>query len=240
MLQSRKSWLLILGGIALIALVASQARPIGVMETSARSIPEFDRIAFAASGKLILTQGDREDLRIVARPEDLANIVTEVRDGTLFIGWRDGHSGFSFRPPEFRLTVRTVAGLETNSSGSIEASNLRTDSLQVRISSSGGISITSLVAESLDVQITSSGSFNAAGTVAHQNVRLSSSGTYWAANLASQSATVVATSSGNATLRVTDSLQANISSSGNVRYYGSPAQVDARVTSSGRLEKLGN
>jgi hypothetical protein len=60
-----------------------------------------------------------------------------------------------------------------------------------------------------------------------------------AGDLASRTAKVRVSSSGSATLRVSDSLEADITSSGGVRYYGNPPRVQANVTSSGGLVKLG-
>lgn len=124
------------------------------------------------------------------RARDLPSIVTEVRGGTLFIGREGAGTAFSFRPPIFRLALKSIAGLETRSSGKIEANSLRASSLQNRISSSGSISIDSLAADSLDVQILSSGSFSVAGRVEQQDISLSSSGNYFAKNLASRTASV--------------------------------------------------
>jgi hypothetical protein len=239
MLHVGRSWVSILSCIAFIALASFQAGALGAGETgSVREVTGFDSVSFDTSGELIIRQGDREELEIVARASDLPNIVTQVRGGTLHIG-REGPS-FSFKPPVFRLTMKRIAALATHSSGRITASDLRTGSLRIQISSSGGMAIDSLAADLLDVQISSSGSFSVAGTVERQDIRLSSSGSYQAGNLASRTARVSVTSSGSATLRVSDSLEANVTSSGEVRYYGNPPLVNGNVTSSGRLVRLGD
>jgi hypothetical protein len=213
----------------------------GTEETgSVRDVKGFDSVSFGTSGKLIITQGDRETLEIAASARDLPSIVTEVRDGTLYIGRKGKKSVFFFRPPVFRLTMRTIAGLETHSSGKIVVNQLHTSFLRILISSSGGISIDSLAADSLDVQISSSGSLSVEGSVEQQDIRLTSSGSYSARNLASRTARVIVSSSGGATLRVSDSLEANVTSSGNVRYYGNPPRVKEKVTSSGKLFRLGD
>jgi hypothetical protein len=231
----------IFSGIALILLACFKASASGAGETgSVRDVRGFDSVSFGTSGELIITQGDREALEITARANDLPNIVTEVRGGTLYIGKEGTGFPFSFSPPVFRLTMKAIAGLETHSSGKITANNLRASSLRIQISSSGGISIDSLAADSLDVQISSSGSFSVAGRVEQQTIRLSSSGSYLARNLESRTARVNVSSSGSTTLRVADSLEANVTSSGNVRYYGNPPRVNGNVTSSGRLVRLGD
>ncbi len=179
-------------------------------------------MCFAIPGELIITQGDRETLEIKAIASDLPNIVTEVRDGMLFIG-RKGTEPFSpFRVPVFRLPMKKVAALETHSSGSITPGRLSADSLRIQISSSGGISIDSLAAESLEVLISSSGSVSVTGDVAQQNILLTISGSYLGGQLESRSAIVRVPSSGSATLRVSESLDAVVMNSGDVRYYGNP------------------
>jgi hypothetical protein len=240
MLQARRLWVSIVIGIAFITLAVFDAGAFGAGEEtgSVRDVSGFDSVSFGTSGEVIITQGDREALEILARERDLPSIVTEVRGGTLYIG-REGPS-FSLRHPVFRLTMKTIAALETHSSGRIVANHLRATSLRIQISSSGDISIGSLDAELLEVQISSSGSFSVAGTVEQQNVRISSSGNYLARNLASRTARVNVSSSGNATLRASDSLEANVTSSGDVRYYGNPPVVNGNVTSSGRLVRLGD
>ena len=240
-LAFRKSWVSIFSSIVLIALASFKAGAGGAGESgSIRDVSGFDSVRFGTSGELVITQGDRDALEITASARDLASIVTEVRGGTLYIGREGSGSVFSFRPPVFRLTMKSIAGLETHSSGKIVANSLRAGSLRIRISSSGGISIDSLAADSLDVQISSSGSLKVAGTVKQQDIRLSSSGSYMARDLASRTAKVNVSSSGSATLRVSDSLEANVTSSGDVRYYGNPPRVNRNVTSSGRLLSLGN
>jgi hypothetical protein len=241
MIINRRSLVLMLSAIALVALALFTVGCYGARETgSVRDVRGFDSVSFNTAGELLIMQGDREALEIAARASDLPNIVTEVRGGTLFIGREGGGPAFSFSPPVFRLTMKTIAGLETHSSGKIAAKDIRADSLKVQISSSGGITIETLAADSLDVQLSSSGSLSASGRVERQNIRISSSGSYSAGKLASRTAKVVASSSGSATLRVSDLLEADVTSSGNVRYHGNPPRVNGNVTSSGRLVKLGD
>lgn len=231
---------LLLSGIALLALAAFQAAALGAGETvSVREVRGFDGVSFNTSGQLIIRQGGQEGLEIVGRAEELADLVAEVRGGKLVIGREGAGPLLSLRPPVFRLTVKRISALETHSSGRISAEDLRADSLRVQLSSSGGITLASLAADSLEVRISSSGSLMVSGRVDSQDVLLSSSGSYQARDLDSRKANVRVSSSGTATLRASDSLQANVTSSGDVRYYGNPL-VSANVTSSGRLVRLGD
>ena len=211
----------------------------GYEETATREIKGFDRVSLEVSGELILTQGDAETLDIQASPSALSRIVTEVRQRTLHIS-KDPATPPPAGPVTYRLTMKSVAGLETNSSGSIRAENIGADALRIAIHSSGGITVDSLLASSLDVEISSSGDCTLSGQVDRQTVRVSSSGTYRAGKLSSREARIQVTSSGESTVRVLEILDVLISSSGNVRYYGSPPRITSRITSSGRLMRLGD
>lgn len=240
MLSMRRISAAALGAVALLALASFRAGAYGPRETGAiRDVRGFDSVSLDTSGELIITQGDQEALEIVARESDLPNITTQVSGGTLAIGRRGSGPLFPFSQPVFRLTMKKVAALRTHSSGKITVNGLRAGSLRLQISSSGGITIDGLEAGALDVQLSSSGSLRVAGRVERQEVRISSSGSYLAGDLESRSASVRVSSSGSATVRVSESLEANLSSSGGVRYYGNPPRVQANVTSSGRLVRLG-
>lgn len=223
--------------LAAAASVPAVAFPAIESGTSVRAVKGFDRVELTTLGELVLTQGETESLEMEASSTDLARIATEVRGTTLRIGQVE--PGQSPRGPvTYRLVVRTIVGLATTSSGSIRAEEVAADGLRVALSSSGSIVIDRLTAKTLDVVISSSGSFTVAGAVERQIARLSSSGEYRAADLESREASVSLSSSGSATVRVSERLDASMSSSGSVRYHGNPPRVASNASSSGRLVKL--
>jgi hypothetical protein len=228
-------------GIVFATIVCLQACALGEWETAAiRDVSGFEGVSFAMEGELIITQGEREALNIEALASDLPNIVTDVREGTLYIA-RTGPEPFSpFRAPVFRLTVKNIVDLESHGSGRISLSGLQADSLRILTSSSGNVTIDELAADSIGVQISSSGSVRVAGDVNRQNVLLTSSGGYAAGQLASRNAEARVSSSGSATLRVSESLDAVVTSSGDLRYYGNPGVRNVSATSSGRIVWLGD
>ncbi len=229
-----------LGIMAFVVLVSPAGARGAVEGRTFRAVSGVNGVSLDTSGELIITQGDTEGLQITGPSDDLPNIVTEVHGRTLRIGRQGPGPIFGVRSPVFRLRMKDIANLEVHSSGSISARSVLSDSLRIQISSSGSIVIDSLAARSLQVRISSSGSLRVAGEVDQQDVALSSSGSYEAGALTSRAARVVASSSGTATVRVHESLDANISSSGDVRYYGDPPRVNGNVTSSGRLVRLGD
>jgi len=205
---------------------------------SPQDIEGFTSISLEVNGQLLLVQGDMDSLAIEASPSDLSRIVAEVRAGTLHIA-KNQATPSPVGPVTYRVTARIIKGLETHSSGTIRAKTIATDTLRIAIQSSGSITVDSLTASQLEVVISSSGNCTLAGQVDRQLIRISSSGGYQAGKLDSREAKIQVTSSGASTVRVAESLEALISSSGDIRYYGDPPRVTSRITSSGRLIRLG-
>ncbi len=223
---------LLAAGIAIPAL----ARPVGELG-AVRDVRGFDKVEISIGGEVVLTQGATESLEIVASSDDLARISTVVSMGTLRIT--------SVRPNDsprgritYKLTMKNIAALTTNSSGSFSVERIETDALAIATHSSGSVMIGSLKARTLAVEISSSGAVTVAGTVERQTLRSSSSGEYRAEDLASREATVTLSSSGRATIRVSDQLTASLSSSGDMRYRGNPPKVTSTASSSGKMVKL--
>ena len=226
-----------------------------------RSVSGINGVCLATSGDLEITLGDKELLFVEAEENLMEHLKCEVTDGVLTI---DKKWGINLRPRKrvmFYLTVRELESIVISSSGNIKAPDFKTDrfyihisssgdlelgdlilddDLEARISSSGDIQMGKLRADRLDVHISSSGNLKiAGGEVKEQEINISSSGHYEASNLASERAKVRLSSSGDATLRVSEVLNANTSSSGDIRYFGKP-QVSKRSTSSGDVIHLGD
>jgi len=224
-----------------------------------RPVSDVTGVELATLGKLTIEMGEREELRVEAEENLLQYIETEVRGGTLRIGTQPGVTLRNRRPVNYYLTVKELDEIVISSSGDIEAPDLEAERFSVTISSSGNLEMGDLDADTVEVRITSSGDVEmgdlsaeriaidisssgnldvAGGEVVEQDMVISSSGNYRARGLESAEAEVRLTSSGSATIRVRDYLKASLSSSGDVRYIGTPT-VDARTTSSGDVERIG-
>lgn len=231
----------------------------GNVVEEARPVSGVSSVELATLGHLFIEVGDTESMLIEAEDNLLEHLEAEVRGGRLRIETKDN---VNLRPTEPVNYYLTVTGLDTiaisssgniqapdleadrfsitiSSSGNLEMGDITTDRLTVGISSSGDVRMGVLNAEVLEVDITSSGNLDiAGGQVAAQNVSISSSGNYRAEDLESTEADVRLSSSGSATIWVSDSLRAVLSSSGDLRYRGNPT-VDANTSSSGDVVRIG-
>lgn len=212
----------------------------GTVTSEARSVAGIRGVTLATLGDLTIELGGQESLTIEAEDNLLPYLETEVRGGILTIRNTAGKSLRPTKPVRYHLTVNNLEMLETTSSGNIEAPAIQVDQFTAAISSSGDLHLAGIAADKLEVVISSSGDLTIdSGEVAEQRITLSSSGDYEGSDVRCQAANAWLTSSGQATIWVTESLDADLSSSGNLNYYGRP-EINETMSSSGKVVSLGN
>jgi hypothetical protein len=205
-----------------------------------REVGDFTGVALAGIGDLTIEVGERESLRIEAEDNLMPYFETEVRNGMLEIGVRDGVNLDPTRPVRFYLTVEELDTIVLSGSGNIEAPDLEAKRFSVTISGSGEVKMGDLTANRLNVTISGSGNLDIAGDrVGEQDIIISGSGEYQAGDLSSESVEITISGSGNATIWATDSLNVGISGSGSVNYYGNP-RTTFSASGSGKVKSLGN
>lgn len=217
---------------ALIILVAGPASA-GEMGRETRRVSGFDRVVLHSIGELVIDQGSSESLTLEAETSLLPKISTEVRGGVLHFSFNQSRVQTQ-HPLRYRLTVRTLAGVETRGSGDVQIRGVKADRLEIRQGGSGGFTIEGLNAKELIVRTTGSGDVVASGSVVRQDVVLEGAASYDAAALASSVASVIADGSGDATVRVKDRLTARVSGAGDIRYIGRP-RVDKSLDGAGEI-----
>ncbi len=122
--------------------------------------------------------------------------------------------------------------------GDFNSSAIETPNAAIEIAGSGDINVEEIQAEDLEVKISGFGDASLSGKVTGQDVQILGSGDYDGADLECQAAVVKITGFGNATVWATDTLDINITGSGDVGYYGSP-RVTQSMTGFGKVNSLG-
>lgn len=230
--------------LATLAIVVSacQIGPVrfvngsGNLQTEQRVVRDFSAVELRGDGTLVIEQGSTEALSIEAEDNILPLITSTVEDKRLVLDQDNYLSIRATKPITYRLTVKNLNAITINGAANAEAARLQADQLTLRIGGSGNIAITQLVANRLTVEVSGSGDLDLGGTVGAQDVALGGSSDYRAGKLASTTARVAISGSGNATVRVSNTLDARISGSGNIAYLGTP-QVTESITGSGNINQ---
>jgi hypothetical protein len=212
----------------------------GNVVTEERDVSGFDSVALTAFGEVIITQGDKESLTVETDDNLMRYIETEVRGGTLELGFTD--DDILLRPSKsiiFRLSVLELTALDSSGAGRFEMDELDADHLKITLSGAGDIRMDSLTASDLVVTVSGAGNIELAGQVETQEVNLNGLGNYNASDLESQAATVRISGAGSASIWVHDTLDVTISGAGNVDYYGSP-EVSKNISGVGKVTSQGD
>lgn len=210
----------------------------GALSTETRQVSGFDRVVLTGIGDLVLIQGETESLEIEAEDNVLPRITSEVRNGTLEIGF-DTRAVIPTKPVKFTLTARNIRGLETKGVSNINANDITTDRIDIGISGTGNIHMRDLTAEEVTVNVSGAGSLSMDGKIVKQKITMSGAGSYDGEDLESESADITITGLGKASVWVTENLDVTISGTGGVDYYGNP-QVSQQISGLGRLKDLGD
>jgi hypothetical protein len=210
----------------------------GTVVSEDRDVTGFDRVSLAGAGRLTLIQGDVESLTITTDDNLMEHITSTVSsDGHL----RIGPEQVSLRPTDgldYVLRLRNISRLNLSGSLSAAAEALKAESIAFHISGSGNIRIGHLEADRAESHISGSGKVELAGHATSQELHVSGSGDYRAADLESEEARIRISGSGEASVWVSERLEASISGSGTVSYYGTP-QASQSISGSGKMRALG-
>ena len=212
--------------------VTSEARPVG----------DIHSVVLAGLGDVILQEGATPALTIEAEDNLLPLITSDVRNGTLRLGFDRAAWQDTIRPTQpirFLLTLPTLTAFDLAGSGSLQAATVRTDQLTLRLTGDGDLTIDQLEAVSLDVRLDGAGDITLAGTVTAQTVALSGTGQYQAGDLESATTQITLSGAGDAVVWVRDDLSVLISGAGTVSYWGQPAVSRRDITGAGDVNPMG-
>jgi len=229
----------LLGTLALAACGGSSSATIirgsGNVKTETRDMHGFSQVALSGVGTVIVRQGNAEGLRIEAEDNILPLISATVSLDRLSIGVRDNNVTLNpTRSIYYYITAKQVSALHLAGTGEIRAPNLRTGTLEIRIDGTGNVATDGLRADKLTVDISGTGDYTRAGAADSQHVSITGAGNYFAKQLRGTQADISIAGTGSATVRVSDSLNAEIEGTGTILYVGSP-QVQQQVSGIGTV-----
>ncbi|HZH71316.1 MAG TPA: head GIN domain-containing protein [Mariniphaga sp.] len=206
-----------------------------------RELSSFSEISLRIPGTVHLNQGNTQSISIKASESTLEEIITEVKDRTLIIRFKNNNFFWrTFNPGkiDIYISVPEIDALFVAGSGNIKGTSIDTRILDLAVSGSGDISVGQVNCERMKVAISGSGNINLnSGRTIDLNAAISGSGNFRGADFAADNVDTRISGSGNCTITAHKVLTAKVSGSGSVVYKGNP-QLDSAVSGSGRIKKL--
>lgn len=210
-------------------------------EEQVRDVPSFSAISLKVPGILYLEQGNPQNIRVEANESVLEELVTEVKDQTLVIRFKNTNSFLSrFNPGKIKVyvTAPDIEALSVSGSGNIESQHIKSPKLEFTVSGSGDILVGNLDSEQVKAIVSGSGNIQLNGGSANEfSSAVSGSGSIKGVSFETANADIKISGSGSCSLTAQELLKVRVSGSGSVSYKGSP-QLDTTVSGSGRVKKL--
>ncbi|RPJ44520.1 MAG: hypothetical protein EHM21_10175 [Chloroflexi bacterium] len=201
------------------------------------------RLSFRSLGEITILQGEREGLEIEASEAMKERIRCEVRGNTLTIrleqDWLDWLNPrfWNIGPIRYTLTARNLEAVDAAGLGNMLIDGIATRRLDLAHSGTGNVTVRRLEAEELSARQAGLGNIEVDGQVSRQTVDLTGTGSYHAQRLESRMASVRLSGLGSAVVRVSDTLDAQVSGTGSIEYFGNP-RVSQRVSGLGSVRRL--
>jgi hypothetical protein len=209
--------------------------------TQQKELSRFNRVDFRGIGRLILSQGEKQSVKVTASEAVISHVRTEVREGALIVSLR-WWPGMLFRFSEMKtLEVQVVAEelaeLKVSGAGIVESrEGLQVKEMDINLSGAGEIRL-ELHGQRIGTHLTGAGRVVLWGQTEEQDIRLTGAGSIQAERLVSRSAQIHSSGAGECRVHATESLDVRLRGAGTVRYLGNP-QIQSRVTGAGRLTSM--
>lgn len=200
-----------------------------------RKVSEFHGITVSSGIDLYLTQKDIQEVKVEAEEEDMEYLVTEVEDGILKIYMKD-RSVFNFNWSSTRkvyVSFRNLDKLEASAGSDVYSQSvLNLGKLELHASSGSDIKL-ELTATDVNAESSSGSDIQLKGKADYIQVSASSGSDINAADFVSKRCNANVSSGSDIRVNVTDELDANASSGGDIAYSGNPTRKNINESSGG-------
>jgi hypothetical protein len=207
----------------------------GVRTSVTRTVAVFDRVDVGGEYDVVIRVGAAPSVVLEGDDNLLPLIRTEVRGGTLHI---DSEDDLRSRDP-IRITIGVSAlnGVHSGGSSDVAVRDVRSEAFDASVAGSSELTANGEFGD-LSASISGSGEIHMNGTADAIDGDVSGSGELDLLQVrGARSARIDVSGSGDASLQVSERLDASVSGSGDVRYRGQP-RVAADVSGSGSVERI--
>ncbi|MBN2612729.1 MAG: DUF2807 domain-containing protein [Bacteroidales bacterium] len=226
------------------------------LTTEERVVSDFSGVEVNGSFDVYIDTSDVTSVLVEADENLIDYIKTRVRGDMLVIDTYRDRCLKSDNRIAIYITTPYIDEIVLNGSGRVDCSNFETGEAKIEVNGSGDINFDMAVTDELylnisgsgeingfaetisaDVEIDGSGEINIDGTCQLADIKILGSGNIKAGDFITEDCEVTIIGSGNATVFASDLLDAQITGSGTVYYYGNPENVVKNITGSGKVIK---
>ncbi|HEX8658219.1 MAG TPA: head GIN domain-containing protein, partial [Hymenobacter sp.] len=201
-------------------------------------LPAFDGLDVEVFAVVTVAEGSVQRVEVTGSADLLDQLQPEVRNGVLHLRYRHRtlhlHKKSSL---QVAVTAPAFRQLKLTGMGEIKGlTPLTAPELHVALSGAGKATL-AVNNTHTSVAINGVGSLTLSGTTTRQDVHINSAGNYYAFDLKSADTSASIAGIGNGEVNATNSLKANLSGVGNIRYRGKPANITYSINGLGKVEE---
>lgn len=219
---------------AFLILNSCSAAESFLFQSETREISPFDGIDIAGGPyEVTLSSGKEGSITLSGNVEDLENTKSYIINGKLII-----KNKRKYRLREkvtIGIPIEEISSVISRGSGKIKSQKTITaNRFKTVISGSGDIDL-EVEATSVEGKLTGSGDLHLSGKTENVEFQITGSGDITAQDLKAQTGQAQITGSGDIEMHATETLNGNITGSGDLLCYGSPERQVTKVTGSGDI-----
>jgi len=209
----------------------------GKVVTEERNITaDFTEVRGSAGLNVYLTQGDENKIMVEADENLLQYIETDIEDGKLHVTTSE-NIGRS-KAKKVYVTFKELNTVEASSGADVSGKSvIKSQNLTLK-SSSGATLDVEVFAQEISAKTSSGADLIVSGKATSLNADASSGSELNAKELLVINCSAEASSGAEVTVNVQDQLETNVSSGGDINYYGNPVSVNSNKSHSGSVDKM--
>jgi hypothetical protein len=222
-----KKSLFILGALLLSGGIFAQ-------EKEERKVDSFDRISVTSAIRLEISNGDKESVTVETEENLMKQVKTEVKGGELNL-YMDGHFN-SEGGVVIRVVAKEIKEIEASGATSVDVKDvIKGETLKLEVSGASKLK-TKIKVNRLDLAMSGASHVALSGEADKMKAEVSGAASLKADELKTKDADIAATGAANASIDVSESLNAEASGAGHIRYSGNPKNKSFDAKSAGYIQ----
>lgn len=209
----------------------------GKVVTEEREVTaDFTEVRGSAGLEVYLIQGNENKIVVEADENLLQYIETDIEGGKLHVTTSEniGNS----KAKKVYVTFKELNVVEASSGADVTGNSvIKSQSLTLKSSSGADLEV-EVFAQELTAKSSSGADLKISGKVSSLNADASSGSELDAKQLLVINCSAEASSGAEVTVNVQEKLETNVSSGGNINYYGNPISVNSNESHSGNVNKM--
>lgn len=197
---------------------------------------DFSEVRGSAGLDVYLTQGNENKIVVEADENLLQYISTDIEGGKLHVT-TSSNIGRS-KAKKVYITFKELTNIEASSGADVIGNSIiKSQNLSLKSSSGAGLTV-EVFSQDLSIKSSSGAEIVISGKASSLNADASSGAEIDAEKLLVITCIADASSGAEITVNVKDKLETNVSSGGEIKYYGNPISVNSNKSSSGSVRKM--